>query len=82
MVGVQNSEEEVVVAWEAFAQKITTSTKPTTPRSKNMNQIGREIGTTKEAEKAIQGFLHIVQCVLCVRALDYHASHSLVTHGH
>ena len=40
--------------------------------------IGREIGSTKEAEEAIQGFIHIVQCELFDRALDYHASHSLV----
>ena len=32
----------------------------------------------KEAEKAIQGFIHIVQAELFMRALDYHASHSLV----
>lgn len=42
------------------------------------HQIGREIGSTEEAEEAIKGFVHIVQCQLSMRALDYHASHSLV----
>ena len=42
------------------------------------HQIGREIGSTEEAKKSIKGFVHIVQCELFMRALDYHASHSLV----
>ena len=42
------------------------------------HQLRREIGSTEEAEEAIKGFVHIVQCQLSMRALDYHASHSLV----
>jgi hypothetical protein len=38
----------------------------------------REIGTTKEAQDIIRRFADIVQCQLAMRALDYHASHSLV----